>query len=101
MSDDEYREVARESISQFSRREADAQVLESLLGRIRYVGGTFDDASVYERLDSCALEYDEEAGHPVQPGLLPLDRAVVLPGDRRAARARTGSTAARTPRSAW
>ncbi len=64
MSDDEYRELARESITQFSRREADSQVLESLLGRIRYVGGTFDDQSVYERLDSCALEYDEEAGIP-------------------------------------
>src|ERR671921_182540 len=62
MSDEEYRELARESVTKYSRREADEQVLESLLGRIRYVGGTFDDASVYERLDACALEYDEEAG---------------------------------------
>jgi glucose-6-phosphate 1-dehydrogenase len=64
MSDDEYRDVARESITQFSRREADPQVLDSLLGRIRYVGGTFDDPTVYERLETCALEYDEEAGIP-------------------------------------
>jgi glucose-6-phosphate 1-dehydrogenase len=62
MSDDDYRELARDSITQFSRREADPQVLESLLGRIRYVGGTFDDPSVYERLETCAVEYDDEAG---------------------------------------
>jgi len=62
MSDDEYRDVARESITKFSRREADPQVLDSLLGRIRYVGGTFDDSSVYDRLETCAIEYDQEAG---------------------------------------
>jgi len=64
MSDDEYRELARESIQKYSRRQADPQVLESLLGRIRYVGGTFDDPSVYDRLGDCALEYDTEAGIP-------------------------------------
>jgi glucose-6-phosphate 1-dehydrogenase len=64
MPDDDYREVARESITKYSRRAPDSQVLDSLLGRIRYVGGTFDDDSVYERLANCALEYDEEAGIP-------------------------------------
>jgi glucose-6-phosphate 1-dehydrogenase len=64
MPDDKYRELARQSITQFSRREADPQVLESLLDRIRYVGGTFDDPSVYERLETAAVEYDEEAGIP-------------------------------------
>jgi glucose-6-phosphate 1-dehydrogenase len=62
MPDDEYREVAKKSIEQHSRRPPDTQVLDSLLGRIRYVSGTFDDPSVYERLETCALEYDEEAG---------------------------------------
>jgi len=62
MPDDDYRDLARESITKHSRREPDEQVLDSLLGRIRYVPGTFDDASVYERLATCALEYDEEAG---------------------------------------
>jgi glucose-6-phosphate 1-dehydrogenase len=62
MSDDEYRTMARESIAQFSRRKPSPEVLESLLGRIRYVGGTFDDPSVYERLNTCAVEYDDEAG---------------------------------------
>jgi glucose-6-phosphate 1-dehydrogenase len=62
LPDDEYRDLARTTITQFSRREADPQVLESLLERIRYVGGTFDDPSVYERLETCAAEYDDEAG---------------------------------------
>ncbi|MGH2837385.1 MAG: glucose-6-phosphate dehydrogenase [Thermoleophilaceae bacterium] len=62
MPDDEYRTLARESIEQFSRRKPNPEVLESLLGRIRYVGGTFDDPSVYERLETAAAEYDEEAG---------------------------------------
>jgi glucose-6-phosphate 1-dehydrogenase len=64
MSDDAYREVARESISKYSRRKPDDKVLSSVLSRIRYVAGTFDDESVYERLASAALEYDEEAGIP-------------------------------------
>ncbi len=62
MPDDDYRELARDSITKFSRREADPKVLDSLLARIRYVGGTFDDPSVYERLETCAVEYDDEAG---------------------------------------
>ena len=64
MEDDAYRAMARESIEQFSRRKPNPEVLESLLGRIRYVGGTFDDPTVYERLNTYALEYDEEAGIP-------------------------------------
>jgi glucose-6-phosphate 1-dehydrogenase len=64
MSDEEFRDLARRSIETYSRREADPQVLASLLERVRYVGGTFDDASVYERLSTCASEYDAEAGVP-------------------------------------
>src|SRR3712207_5364570 len=37
MSDDDYREMAREAVSKYSRRETDGQVLDSLLERIRYV----------------------------------------------------------------
>jgi len=62
MPDDEYREVARASIEKYSRRKPTPEVLDALLGRIRYVGGTFDDPSVYERIDTAALAYDEEAG---------------------------------------
>jgi glucose-6-phosphate 1-dehydrogenase len=61
---DDYRDMARDSIKQFSRREPDEQVLERLIERIRYVPGTFDDDSVYENLDKHAAEFDEEAGIP-------------------------------------
>src|SRR4051794_20676130 len=46
LSDDEFRDQARQSITEFSRREADATVLDSLVGRMRYVTGSFDDASM-------------------------------------------------------
>src|ERR671938_237861 len=61
---DDYRDMARDSIKQFSRREPDEQVLERLLERVRYVPGTFDDDSVYETLKGQAAEFDEEAGIP-------------------------------------
>ena len=61
---DDYRDMARESIKQFSRRDADEKVLDRLLERMRYVPGTFDDDSVYEQLAKQAAEFDEEAGIP-------------------------------------
>jgi glucose-6-phosphate 1-dehydrogenase len=64
MSDDDYREVARESIRQFSRREANEEVLGKLLERVRYVPGTFDDDQVYDRIAAYASEWDGEAGIP-------------------------------------
>jgi glucose-6-phosphate 1-dehydrogenase len=62
MSDDDYRTVARESIATYSRRPPDEQVLEKLLERVRYVPGTFDEDSVFERLKGQLAEFDEEAG---------------------------------------
>ncbi|MDX6477110.1 MAG: glucose-6-phosphate 1-dehydrogenase, partial [Gaiellaceae bacterium] len=50
LSDDEFREQARESITEFSRRDADEKVLDALLERFRYVTGSFDDESMYESL---------------------------------------------------
>ena len=64
MSDDEYREMARESIEQHSRREVDPQVLDALLMHVRYVTGSFDDAQMYDELGRCASAFDEEAGIP-------------------------------------
>jgi glucose-6-phosphate 1-dehydrogenase len=61
---EDYRDMARDSIKQFSRREPDEQVLERLLERMRYVPGTFDDDNVYENLKTQAQEFDEEAGIP-------------------------------------
>jgi glucose-6-phosphate 1-dehydrogenase len=57
-----YRTMARESIEQHSRRKPDQQVLEKLLDQVRYVPGTFDDDSVYERLAAQLEEFDTEAG---------------------------------------
>ncbi|HEX8857015.1 MAG TPA: glucose-6-phosphate dehydrogenase [Thermoleophilaceae bacterium] len=64
MSDDEYRETARDSIMRFSRTRPDENVLNSLLERIRYLHGSFDDPSVYHQLSEIADELDEEAGMP-------------------------------------
>jgi glucose-6-phosphate 1-dehydrogenase len=58
----DYQGMARESITDFSRRPPDEQVLEKLLERVRYVPGTFDDDSVYERLKEELKGFDEEAG---------------------------------------
>jgi glucose-6-phosphate 1-dehydrogenase len=54
--------MARESITEFSRQEPKEEVLDKLLERIRYIPGSFDDDSVYERVKSQAQEFDEEAG---------------------------------------
>ena len=62
MSDDEFRQMARESITEFSRRSPSDEVLSKLLEHMRYVSGSFDDDSVYTQLDSYAAQYDEEAG---------------------------------------
>jgi glucose-6-phosphate 1-dehydrogenase len=62
MTDEEFRALARESITQFSRRPPDETVLGALVDRIRYVSGSFDEDSVYERIDKCATEWDQEAG---------------------------------------
>src|SRR4051794_30206219 len=62
MSDDEFREEARKSIAEFSRREADEKVLDALLEQFRYVRGTFDDESMYEKLGSALDEFDEGGG---------------------------------------
>src|SRR4051795_2848618 len=61
LSDDEFRQQARESIAEHSRREPDEKVLDALLDRFRYVTGSFDDESMYEKLGSALDEFDEEA----------------------------------------
>src|SRR4051794_20810848 len=61
-SDDEFREVAKEAIQKFSRRQTEETVLDGLLSRARYVPGTFDDASVFAKINQIAEEEDDEAG---------------------------------------
>jgi glucose-6-phosphate 1-dehydrogenase len=59
---EEFRAMAREAITQFSRRECNDDVLDKLLEEVRYVPGLFDDASVYEALASTLDEFDQSAG---------------------------------------
>jgi glucose-6-phosphate 1-dehydrogenase len=59
---EDYRDMARASIAQFSRRATDEHVLAKLVERIRYVAGTFDDDAVYARLAEEAKDFDEEGG---------------------------------------
>jgi glucose-6-phosphate 1-dehydrogenase len=61
MSDEEYRKMARESIEQYSRRQPDPQVLEKLLEQVRYVAGTFDVDSVFDKLGEDLDAIDREA----------------------------------------
>ena len=61
-TDEEFQKIARDSIEEFSRRPADDQVLDSLVGRMRYVAGSFDDGDMYERLGKVAKELDDDAG---------------------------------------
>jgi glucose-6-phosphate 1-dehydrogenase len=64
-SHDDYRAEAREAIEQFSRRPPDPTVLEALLANVRYLPGSFDDDSVYERLSACIDEFDTENDTPL------------------------------------
>jgi glucose-6-phosphate 1-dehydrogenase len=70
-SDDDFRNQARESIQQFSRRAPSDDVLEGLLGRISYLGIPFDDTPGYAKLGTAMDALDEENG-------LPLNRVYYL-----------------------
>src|SRR5690349_2268816 len=61
-SDDEFRTFARDAITSFSRREPDATVLEGLLGRMSYIGFSFDDQDGYGRLKTAIEALDEDGG---------------------------------------
>jgi glucose-6-phosphate 1-dehydrogenase len=64
-SHDDYRAEAREAIQQFSRRPPDPTVLEALLTNVRYLPGSFDDTSVYERLSEQLAAFDRENDTPL------------------------------------
>jgi glucose-6-phosphate 1-dehydrogenase len=61
---DDYKSMARETIGRYSRRPPDSQVLDKLLEQVRYVPGSFDDAAVYDRLETELGEFDSQAGIP-------------------------------------
>ena len=60
--DEDFQQIARESIARFSRTRPDPDVLDGLLAELRYVAGTFDDDSVYVELDRVLKQFDERAG---------------------------------------
>jgi glucose-6-phosphate 1-dehydrogenase len=62
MPDDEFRDLAKNAIEKYSRRETDPTVLDGLLGRIRYAGFSFDDVESYAKLRGIIEELDEEGG---------------------------------------
>jgi glucose-6-phosphate 1-dehydrogenase len=64
-SAEEFREQARESITRFSRRPADKDVLDALLCDLRYIPGSFDDEEVYSSIKEAIGEFEERAGYPL------------------------------------
>jgi glucose-6-phosphate 1-dehydrogenase len=62
LSDEEFREMAITAVREFSRRTPDEKVLAKLFEHARYVGGSFDEARVYEGL---VTTLDEIAGRPL------------------------------------
>jgi glucose-6-phosphate 1-dehydrogenase len=64
MSDEEYQGLARESIEKYSRQEPSTEVIDALMANVRYVPGSFDDASVYTRLAETLQGFDEDVDVP-------------------------------------
>jgi glucose-6-phosphate 1-dehydrogenase len=62
---EDYREECEQAIRRFSRRTPDDDVLKSLLHNVRYVPGTFDDESVYNKLGTMLDECEKQAGEPL------------------------------------
>ena len=85
-------------IKEFSRRQPDAAVLDELLDeRPLRARARSTTTSVYERCSETLDEFDKARRRAAEPLLLPLDRADVLPGDRRASSASTGCASTRAP----
>ncbi len=60
--DDEFREMAKQSIERYSRHRPDPAVLDGLLRDMRYVAGTFDEDKVYDEIDRILCDFDARAG---------------------------------------
>jgi glucose-6-phosphate 1-dehydrogenase len=58
----DYRTECEQAIRSFSRRAPDENVLKRLLEHVKYVPGTFDDPSVYTRLEKVLDRFDEHDG---------------------------------------
>jgi glucose-6-phosphate 1-dehydrogenase len=62
---EDYRAECEEAIRSFSRRAPDENVLAGLLEHVKYVPGTFDEESVYERIEEILDDFEEQAGEPL------------------------------------
>ncbi|HSD77979.1 MAG TPA: glucose-6-phosphate dehydrogenase [Solirubrobacteraceae bacterium] len=61
----DFRGMAVDAIRQFSRRPPDDEVLQALLGDVKYLPGTFDDDAVFDRLARALDGFDDAAGRPL------------------------------------
>ncbi len=65
MPEDEFREQARNSIRDYSRRVPDEPVLDKLVERLHYVACPFDDPGGYERVRATIEQLDAEGDAPL------------------------------------
>ena len=63
-SDASYRQLARDSVAQYSRRPIDSTLWDDFAARIFYVRGAFDDLAAYTRLSQRLEEAERVAGVP-------------------------------------
>jgi glucose-6-phosphate 1-dehydrogenase len=64
-SDEDFRQMVRESIERFSRTKPDPDVLAGLLEDMRYVAGAFDKDRVYSDIERVLGEFGQRAGYPL------------------------------------
>src|SRR5579884_3390309 len=62
-SDEEFREMAGQSIERFSRVKPDPDVLRGLLCDLRYIPGSLDQDEVYSAICQALGEFEERAGY--------------------------------------
>jgi glucose-6-phosphate 1-dehydrogenase len=63
--DETFREQARDSITRFSRRPPNPEVLAGLTENLRFVAGSFDDPNAYAELRRVLEEIDVRCGRPL------------------------------------
>ena len=64
-SDEQFRQIAAESIERFSRRKPDPEVLQGLLCDLRYFSGSFDEERCYASIAEAIGGFEERAGYPL------------------------------------
>jgi glucose-6-phosphate 1-dehydrogenase len=62
---EDYREECRASITEYSRRTPDEEVLAGLLEHVHYIPSNFDDPEGYKALSNMLDALDAEAGQPL------------------------------------